>query len=414
MNGPSRNQPAAGIRIRFVHLLVLSAFTTAQPIYDLLTRHPEFLPAHQSERVDILLLTLMLSLLLPGAAALVVRSLARVHPQLGAGTYLALLGLLTAALVLQGLKKLPAPEAAALILSLLSGAGFVFAYCRFSVIRTYLSYLIPAVVLFPLLFLLDSEIRKLILPEPDSEVWIESGAKAPVVVVIFDEFPLISLLNGRREIDSNLFPNLAELAEHSYWFRNATTNNESTLLSIPVILAGTVPRQRPFPLPLFREYPRNLFSLLSGSHELQIRENVTGLNPRRTPAPFGPRFRLLVEDLSVAYLHLLLPSSWASRWLPPVTQTWNQFPEPGRPRSDPPRLEGLPRRLVETGRPLSQLRRFHSGERTADPLFPALHASPCQLDISSFGQVVHALGAAGGGRSGGAQQPGPRRESMAG
>ena len=331
MNDPSRSQPAAGIQIRFVHLLVLSAFATAQPIYDLLTRHPEFLPAHQSERVDILLLTLMLSLLLPGAAALVVRSLARVHPQLGPGTYLTLLGLLTAGLVLQGLKKLPAPETAALILSLLSGAGFVFAYCRFSVIRTYLSYLIPAVVLFPLLFLLDSEIRKLILSEPDSEVGIESGAKAPVVMVIFDEFPLISLLNGRREIDSNLFPNLAELAEHSYWFRNATTNNESTLLSIPVILSGTLPRQRPFPLPLFREYPRNLFSLLSGSHDLWIRENVTGLNPRRTSAPFGPRFRLLVEDLSVAYLHLLLPSSWASRWLPPVTQTWNQFLNPGAP-----------------------------------------------------------------------------------
>lgn len=331
MSNPSRRNPAAGIQIRVIHLLVLSAFTTAQPIYDLLTRHPEFLPAHQSERVDILLLTLMLSLLLPGAAAIVVRSLARVHPQLGLGTYLALLCLLTAGLVLQALKRLPAPEGASLVLSLLSGMAFVLAYRRFALIRTYLSYLIPAAVLFPVLFLMDSEIRKLILPEPDSQVETGTGARAPVVMVIFDEFPLISLLNGRREIDSNLFPNLAELAENSYWFRNATTNNESTLLSIPVILSGTLPKQRPFPLPLFREYPRNLFSLLSGSHELEIRENVTGLNPRRTPAPFVPRFRLLVEDLSVAYLHLLLPASWASRWLPPVTQTWNQFLNPGAP-----------------------------------------------------------------------------------
>ena len=85
MNDTQDNRPAGTIRIRILHLLVLSAFTAAQPIYDLLTRHPEFLPAHQSERVDILLLTLMLSLLLPGAAALAVRSLAGVHPQLGAG-----------------------------------------------------------------------------------------------------------------------------------------------------------------------------------------------------------------------------------------------------------------------------------------------------------------------------------------
>ena len=331
MNDTQDSRPAATIRIRILHLLVLSAFTAAQPIYDLLTRHPGFLPAHQSERLDVLLLTLMLSLLLPGAAALAVRSLARVHPQSGAGAYLALLGLLTAGLVLQALKRFPVPEAAALVLALLSGMAFVLAYRRFSVIRTYLSYLIPAAVLFPVLFLVDSEISKLILPEPDSPVETGTGAKAPVVMVVFDELPLISLLNGRREIDSNLFPNLAELAENSYWFRNATTNNESTLLSIPVILSGTLPKQRPFPLPLFREYPRNLFSLLSGSHELKIRENVTGLNPRRTPAPFVPRFRLLVEDLSVAYLHLLLPASWASRWLPPVTQTWNQFLDPGAP-----------------------------------------------------------------------------------
>ena len=108
MNDRSRSKPAAGIQIRIIHLLVLSAFTAAQPIYDLLTRHPEFLPAHQSEGVDILLLTLALSLLLPGAAALVVRGLARVHPQLGAGIYLGLLGLLTAGLALQGLRKLPA------------------------------------------------------------------------------------------------------------------------------------------------------------------------------------------------------------------------------------------------------------------------------------------------------------------
>lgn len=331
MKDPTPSQPAAGIRIRVVHLLVLSSFTTAQPIYDLLARHPEFLPAHQSEPVDILLLTLMLSLLLPVAAALVVQGLSVVHLRLGAGTYLALLGFLTAGLVLQGLKRIPVPAEAALFLSLLSGAGFVFVYGRFSAIRTYLSYLTPAVVLFPLLFLLDSEIRKLILPGPESQVTAQSGANAPVVMVIFDEFPLISLLNGRREIDPGLFPHLAELAAGSYWFRNATTNNESTLLSIPVILSGTLPKQRPYPLPLFREYPRNLFSMLARSHDLRIRENVTGLNPRRISAPFGPRFRLLAEDLSVTYLHLLLPSSWASRWLPPVTQNWNQFLSPGAP-----------------------------------------------------------------------------------
>ena len=335
MDDPKRRKPEAGISIRITHLFVLSAFTTAQPLYDLLTRYPEFLPAHQTERVDILLLTLGLSLLLPGAIALVVWGLHWIHPRLAVRTYLGLLGLLAAGLALQMLQKLPLTGEAALVLALCSGAGLVLAYYRYPVTRTFLSYLLPAVVLFPLLFLLDSGIRKLIFPDSVADIETQSGASAPVVMVIFDEFPLISLLNRSREIDSKLFPNLAALAGTSYWFRNATSNNEGTLLSIPVILTGTIPQRRPFPLPLFREYPRNLFSLLYGSHDLQIQENVTQLNPWPAPTPFAPRFRLLVEDLSIAYLHLLLPSSWASRWLPPVTQTWKEFMNQGSPEPDP-------------------------------------------------------------------------------
>ena len=233
-------------------------------------------------------------------------------------------------------------------------------------------------------------------------------------MVIFDEFPLVSLLNGRREIDSNLFPNLAELAANAYWFRNATTNNESTLLSIPVILSGTLPRQRPFPLPLFREYPRNLFSLLSGSHDLRIREQVTGLNPRRIPAPLRPPLpaagRGPVRRLSPPPAPAGLGVAMASAGDPDL----EPIPEPRRSGSDSPRLEGLPRRLVPTARPFSGLRRLHSRQRIPGPLFPAHHASPRQLEISSLGQVVHPLGAAGRGWSGGAQQPGSGREPMVG
>ena len=95
------------------------------------------------------------------------------------------------------------------------------------------------VPLFPNpLFLLDSGIRKLIFPDSVSDIERQSGANAPVVMVIFDEFPLISLLNRKREIGSKLFPNLAALAGNSYWFRNATSNNEGTLLSIPRDLDG--------------------------------------------------------------------------------------------------------------------------------------------------------------------------------
>ena len=103
------------------------------------------------------------------------------------------------------------------------------------------------------------------------------------------------------------------------------------------------------------------------------------MNPRRTPTPFGPRFRLLVEDLSVAYLHLLLPASWASRWLPPVTQTWNQFLDPGGPG---PIRRGWKDFRVDWSRRPDRFRNFVDSIRGDGP--PALYFVHSMLPHASW------------------------------
>src|SRR5688500_12680392 len=55
-----------------------------------------------------------------------------------------------------------------------------------------------------------------------------SAGPVPVVVLAFDELPVVSLLGRDGDIDEHLFPNFAALRQTSTWYRNATTVAELT------------------------------------------------------------------------------------------------------------------------------------------------------------------------------------------
>jgi hypothetical protein len=55
----------------------------------------------------------------------------------------------------------------------------------------------------------------------------------PVVVAIFDELPTTSLLDERRRIDPNRYPNFAAFAEHATRYRNASTVAAATARARP-------------------------------------------------------------------------------------------------------------------------------------------------------------------------------------
>ena len=60
---------------------------------------------------------------------------------------------------------------------------------------------------------------------------------ARVVMLVLDEFPEESLLDGNGHVDAALFPNFAALADASTWYRNDTTVAEYT--------CGRCPRSSP-------------------------------------------------------------------------------------------------------------------------------------------------------------------------
>ena len=310
-----------------LHILVLSSFALAQPLFSLLSGYAEFFVARQSEPVDLILLTLLLSLGFP-SLLLLFEGLARAADH-GFYKYVhaTLVSVLTAAIILQLLKNIPVSGimlvSAALLLAIMGS----LAYLRFDLIRTYLTFLSPVILLFPALFLLHSEVSRIIFPEP---VELQLGpveATAPVVMVVLDELPLTSLMDEQRQIDPIRFPNFARLAGESYWFRNATTVSDSTLLSVPAIVSGLSPHLQEPRIPTAADYPETLFTLLGGSYRLQVFENSTRLSPTASSEieqTLSERMRSLLSDLAIVYGHVLLPIDLASS-LPPVDQSWNRF-----------------------------------------------------------------------------------------
>ena len=167
----------------------------------------------------------------------------------------------------------------------------------------------------------------IVVPGRPGSTALESGkADVPIVMVIFDELPLRSLLDRSGNIDSDRFPNFADLANDATWFRNARTVSETTQYATPAILTGTYPKADQSKIAAFSDYPENLFTWLRNSHHLNAFESTTRLWPGRheSEATTSQKMIPLLEDLSVVYLHLVLPDDF-SVLLPDVRHTWTHF-----------------------------------------------------------------------------------------
>ncbi len=315
-----------------LHILVLFSFALAQPLFSLLSGYAEFFVARQSEPLDLILLILILCLGLPSLLVFLEGAARAVGPRFYQCTHEGLVGLLTATIVLQLLKRIAVPGVALVTTAVLLAIICSLAYRRIEIVRTYLTFLSPVILIFPGSFLLNPGISRIVFPEQVEIRLNRIEATAPVVMVVLDELPLSSLMDEQQQIDPIRFPNLARFAEESYWFRNTTTVSDSTLLSVPAIVSGLSPQLQEPRLPLLADYPDTLFTLLGGSYRLEVLENGTQLSPNATVEQTGSqRLSSLLTDLAIVYAHVLFPSDLTSA-LPAVDQSWNNFgsiiPEP--------------------------------------------------------------------------------------
>jgi hypothetical protein len=144
-----------------------------------------------------------------------------------------------------------------------------------------------------------------------------------IVMVVFDELPLTSLMGPGERIDAGRYPTFAGLARTATWYRAATAVHDSTALAVPAMLDGRYPRPR------LRSdvysHPANLFTLLEHKYEINASEEATGLCPTSICEPLPgtasshlgggkvKRFRDFVSSIEpreapvLWFKHVLLP-----------------------------------------------------------------------------------------------------------
>ncbi len=308
---------------------MLWAFAVAQPLFDLLSDNPEFFAIRGSEPVDIVVFAVGLVIVPPLVLTIVEAIAALADRRLQAGLHLVFVAALVAAIALPVLEAVLGDRSSWILLplALLAGAGVAYAYARKPPVRSLATVLAPAPLLFLVLFLFFSPVTKLVTGAEAKVDIPELSSDTPVVMIVFDELPLNSLLGADGRVDATRFPGFAALAARSHWFRNATTVDARTESAVPAILTGNWPRGDS--VPTAADHPRNLFTLFGRSHRLHVTETVTRLGPEelrdpRSGGDFGSRFESLLDDSKVISLHLLLPDDLRSG-LPSISNRWGDF-----------------------------------------------------------------------------------------
>jgi len=342
-------------RTRLLHLLGAAALTVAQPLYDVLGKNPEFGIAHHLAVMDYWVLAGVLSLGVGGAWWAVTSALGLAWPRIAAALHLAGVGGLIALGPLGLLQAWPSQVVGRLgLLAVMAGVTCVV-YWRSEVARRLLSLLALGAVVFPALFLWT------VLPRGSSSVETSAvGAVAadsrPVVLIIFDELPLGSLLQDPTTLDAVRFPNFAGFASTSTWFRHATAVAQSTRAAVPAMVSGRYPSDRR--APTADHHPETLFSLAAGRYGLNVAEATTELcgpycGTPSTILTWGERFPPALADLGAIYLAIVLPGAgpvvednWSDYWGDGPAVPVSEEESDSRPHPPPTRqlerfLEGL-------------------------------------------------------------------------
>jgi hypothetical protein len=313
----------------FGHLAVLTTFAMAQPLFNLLSDNPEFFAARGATATEIIVLAVLMVLVPPAVLIAIEVLVGLVSEPVRQGVHVAFIGLLAAVVFVQALKKsIDASDTVLIVLALGLGAAAAILYARAEPVRSFLSVLTPAPLVFLVLFLFISPVHKLTLEGEASAKSISGGSRAPVVILGLDELPTTSLLGPDGKVDAKRYPGFAELEGDSTWFRNAHSIYDSTSRAWPAIMDGDYPEKEA--LPTSSDHPNSIFAILGKSHVMNVSEEATTVCPRslckdaRLDEPFADRMKSMVDDLSLVYAHVVAPPG-IEKDLTSVSETWGQF-----------------------------------------------------------------------------------------
>ncbi|WP_442791960.1 sulfatase-like hydrolase/transferase [Micromonospora sp. NBC_01740] len=275
---------------RLAEVAGLVGLVVTQPLLDVLGRSPDFFLFHRADRGEIMLLVALVALV-PTAAVALPGALSRLAGRTArSATHTLLVGLLLAALAVQiGRHGTPLRGVPLLLLAAVAGAAGAAAHRRWRAPGRMLRLAAAGPLLFVGLFVFASPTSTVVLPrgEGGAAGVAGPGNHPPVVVLVLDELPLVSLLGADGRIDAARFPHFAELAGGSTWYRNATGVSGWTPYALPAMLTGRYPQRAA--APHYSQYPDNLFTALGGLYDVRAEESITRLcPPSRCEQPVSP------------------------------------------------------------------------------------------------------------------------------
>ncbi len=320
--------PKRSLRLEALHVGALWSIAVAQPIFAVLGENPEFFVAHDARPLDLIAFIVLLCGATPLVAFALTWVASRVGPRVRAVTTWSVVAGPVALIALPIIRRTWQMDASMVFVSAVSvGAALAFVYLRVSALQLFVTFLSPAVVVVPAVFLLQPGVVGLLRGSDRGALpGLDFASTPPVVMVVFDQLPLPSLLDEDGQIDAEIYPHFASLARDGSWFPNATAVSDLTELALPSLLTG----ERPVLglLPVVDDHPANLFTLLGSEYRLEVTEAITKLCPDalcdRDRDSVLAWFRSVLPDVTAVFLHIVLPNDLADR-LPAVTQNWKDF-----------------------------------------------------------------------------------------
>lgn len=246
------------------------------------------------------------------------------------------------------------PIAAIVTFSAAGGLGFL--YARRGVVGQWIRWMSPLAIATGVLFAISAKDLVWVPQVQAADIVQSDGAVAEnqtkpsdvsVVWFMFDETPLVSMVNSRGEINSERFPGFAKLASVSTWYRNTLGTSQDTIEAVPAMLSSQWPVHGA--TPTAANYPKNAFTMVAKSMAMDVHEVVTRLCPTEVckystvsgdsntdttsttvtsqeTSDAQPRtsFGKFLNDALVVLGHKLLPAGLRDR-LPTLENGWGGF-----------------------------------------------------------------------------------------
>jgi len=261
-----------------LEVLGLTGLVVTQPVLAIFQGSPDVFVLRQAEALDVVAFALAVALV-PAVVLWAVGALVGVAgPSARRMAHVVTLGALGGVLVLLIAEDLTSAATPVLLVVALVGAGLVgWAAWRWTGGRLLCRYLAAGGLAFVGVFLFASPVAPVVSGGDVATTELAIDDPAPVVMIVFDELPTVSLLDDEGNVDADRFPAFAALAGDATWYRNHSTVAPVTPTAVPAILTGDLPE--PEVVPLASAHPDNLFTLLGGTYDVRATESLTQLCP---------------------------------------------------------------------------------------------------------------------------------------